>query len=40
MKSASIYNEKHQWVYFGRDPEKPEKIIETVNTAITPVLIL
>tara|TARA_R110002072_G_scaffold4650_2_gene32190 strand:+ start:38266 stop:39006 length:741 start_codon:yes stop_codon:yes gene_type:complete len=29
MKSASIYNEKHQWVYFGRDPEKPEKIIDS-----------
>ena len=29
MKSVSIYNEKHQWIYFGRDPDKPEKIIES-----------
>ena len=29
MKSVSIYNEKHQWIYFGRDPEKPEKIIDS-----------
>jgi len=29
MKSQAIYQEKHQWIYFGRDPEKPEKIIDS-----------
>jgi flavorubredoxin len=29
MKSHSIYQEKHQWIYFGRDPEKPHKIIDS-----------
>ena len=29
MKSESIYTGKHRWVVFGRDPEKPEKIIDT-----------
>ena len=29
MKSHSIYQEKHQWIYFGRDPDKPEKIIDS-----------
>ena len=30
MKSDIIYNGKnHQWIMFGRDPSKPEKIIDT-----------
>ena len=29
MISVPIYNEKHQWIYFGRDPDKPEKIIDS-----------
>ncbi|VAX07043.1 MBL-fold metallo-hydrolase superfamily [hydrothermal vent metagenome] len=29
MKSVKIYDEAHQWVVFGRDPDKPEKIIDT-----------
>ncbi len=29
MKSTLIYNGNHQWVAFGRDPDKPEKIIDT-----------
>ncbi len=29
MKATTIYDGKHQWVVFGRDPEKPEKIIDT-----------
>jgi len=29
MKSTIFYNGKHQWIVFGRDPDKPEKIIDT-----------
>lgn len=29
MKTQTIYNEKHRWLVFGRDPDKPEKIIDT-----------
>jgi len=29
MKATTIYEGKHQWVVFGRDPDKPEKIIDT-----------
>lgn len=29
MKSTIIYNGKYKWIAFGRDPEKPEKIIDT-----------
>lgn len=29
MKTQTLYNEKHRWIVFGRDPEKPEKIIDT-----------
>lgn len=29
MKSHHIYQEKHQWIYFGRDPDKPNKIIDS-----------
>lgn len=29
MKSTIIYDGKHQWIAFGRDPDKPEKIIDT-----------
>lgn len=29
MKSTIFYNGKYQWIVFGRDPDKPEKIIDT-----------
>ncbi len=29
MKSTVIYNGKYKWVAFGRDQDKPEKIIDT-----------
>lgn len=29
MISRSLYDDGHQWVVFGRDPDKPEKIIDT-----------
>ena len=29
MDALKIYDEGHQWYVFGRDPEKPEKIIDT-----------
>ena len=29
MKSTIFYNGKHQWIVFGRDPDKPDKIIDT-----------
>lgn len=29
MKSTKIYDNGHQWFMFGRDPEKPESIIDT-----------
>jgi len=29
MKAIRIYDEGHQWVVFGRDPQKPEQIIDT-----------
>ena len=29
MKTHNIYNGKHQWVVFGRDENKPDKIIDT-----------
>ncbi|VAX14691.1 MBL-fold metallo-hydrolase superfamily [hydrothermal vent metagenome] len=29
MKSTKIYDQGHQWIVFGRDPDKPEKIIDT-----------
>lgn len=29
MKSTVIYNGKYKWIAFGRDPDKPEKIIDT-----------
>ncbi len=29
MKATTLYNENHQWILFGRDPDKPEKIIDT-----------
>lgn len=29
MKATTLYNENHQWLLFGRDPDKPEKIIDT-----------
>ena len=29
MKSTVIYNDKYKWIAFGRDPDKPDKIIDT-----------
>jgi len=29
MKAVNIYDKRHQWIMFGRDPEKPEGIIDT-----------
>lgn len=29
MKSTTLYDQGHQWYMFGRDPDKPEKIIDT-----------
>jgi len=29
MKSLKVYDEEHQWYLFGRDPAKPELIIDT-----------
>lgn len=30
MKAITLYQgEKHRWIMFGRDPDKPEKIIDT-----------
>lgn len=29
MKSTSLYNGAHQWIAFGRDADKPERIIDT-----------
>ncbi len=29
MKASKLYDDGHQWLMFGRDPDKPEKIIDT-----------
>jgi flavorubredoxin len=29
MKSTTLYDGLHRWIVLGRDPEKPEKIIDT-----------
>lgn len=29
MKSTVLYSSKYKWIAFGRDPDKPEKIIDT-----------
>jgi flavorubredoxin len=29
MQATTLYNEGHRWVMFGRDPDKPEQIIDT-----------
>lgn len=29
MQTTTLYNEGHQWLMFGRDDSKPEKIIDT-----------
>lgn len=29
MKMTNIYEGSHQWIMFGRDPHKPDKIIDT-----------
>ena len=35
MQATTLYNENHRWVMFGRDPGKPEKIIDTNQFLIT-----
>lgn len=35
MQATTLYNESHRWVMFGRDPGKPEKIIDTNQFLIT-----
>lgn len=29
MQAISLYNENHRWLMFGRDPDKPDQIIDT-----------
>lgn len=29
MQTTTLYNKDHRWLMFGRDPDKPEKIIDT-----------
>lgn len=29
MQSTTLYEDNHQWIMFGRDPDKPEGIIDT-----------
>jgi flavorubredoxin len=29
MKAVSLYQGSHEWIVFGRDPSKPDKIIDT-----------
>jgi len=29
MQATTLYNEGHRWFMFGRDPDKPEQIIDT-----------
>lgn len=29
MKATTIYDKGHKWIMFGRDPEKPDSIIDT-----------
>lgn len=29
MEATKLYDENHQWFMFGRDPDKPEKVIDT-----------
>lgn len=29
MKAVTIYDQRHQWVVFGRDPNKPQGVIDT-----------
>jgi len=29
MKATAFYENKYQWIVFGRDPDKPKKIIDT-----------
>lgn len=35
MQATTLYNENHRWVMFGRDPGKPEKIVDTNQYLIT-----
>ncbi|MFD2229038.1 MBL fold metallo-hydrolase [Alkalimarinus sediminis] len=35
MQATTLYNENHRWIMFGRDPGKPEKIIDTNQFLIT-----
>ncbi|MCG8668958.1 MAG: hypothetical protein MI867_06060, partial [Pseudomonadales bacterium] len=29
MEAKVIYDDQHQWILFGRDPEKPDNLIDT-----------
>lgn len=29
MQATKLYDKNHQWIMFGRDPEKPDKILDT-----------
>jgi len=29
LKSQKVYSDKHRWIVFGRDPDKPDQIIDT-----------
>jgi len=29
MQATTLYNESHRWLMFGRDPDKPEQIVDT-----------
>jgi len=29
MQATTLYNENHRWLMFGRDPDKPEQIVDT-----------
>jgi flavorubredoxin len=35
MEAHVLYNEGHRWIMFGRDPSKPENIIDTNQFMIT-----
>ncbi|UZE97441.1 FprA family A-type flavoprotein [Alkalimarinus alittae] len=35
MLATTLYNKSHRWIIFGRDPGKPEKIIDTNQVLIT-----
>lgn len=35
MKATTIYEGSHKWIVFGRDPDKPEKIIDTNQVMVS-----